>query len=483
MIVYYTVGVASARRSPSNNGDAIMTKRPLSVQFGHAVEAARFDPRPALLLILLLLTGCRPGALLTDPVSAPAGTAPRAVSLGLPATPVTALSLPELHVEAHWDAASIARAASPGWGDLPAISGQPDLPEARFSGAWPTVQDVHAKLAMVTVEEGLVVPVRLVPGGEPTATGDRVRLRSHEEPAIVRLSENGRKGFAAVQGQWSGSLSFLPGHIAVMDFSHPEQPIMEDEIAAESDITALLPWKDRLLVAESRQEHATPLPGSLRVIDLGGAGPAREIGRLPGGTDGIAVDGDLAFALHICARNQVGAVLPKAGEPWPEGYPAFPDAMVEYVPRCLAVVDLAAPTQPALLAEVELAEPAWVRALATRAGYVYLLDDDGLRVVDARDPRRPVLLDHTVRLRVSEPAFVVDDIGGGGAWELAANDDNLVAIFDTTVVAFDVTDPASPRPTAQYQLPADAPVDGLILEGDSIHVPAGDLGLWTFAGP
>jgi len=134
----------------------------------------------------------------------------------------------------------------------------------------------------------------------------------------------------------------------------------------------------------------------------------------------------------------------------------------------LWVFDLRVPARPVAGVALDTGE---VGAIAVARAFAFVLVDDGLVVVDVKDPRRPSV--------VATATFRTAPAGGApwhpGALLVTADGDGVIAAHPAGLFAVDTRDPLQPRPRA---LGADhAPAFGLARAGDVVWATRGPQGI------
>lgn len=372
------------------------------------------------------------------------------------------------------------------------VQGLGTLPSLAVLWRWelgegqPMIADVSEDLAVSGRGARGFGLMRISDGQPPTVVG----VAPAGDMNFAMFGAGGRRFITIGSGGWKGDGSYVPARSEIFDSADPAHPRKVGEIILETDSQFVRPWGDYMLIGESRV-NPTPLGGSLRIFQMVGDDAGKEVGRLEGATRPIAVDGDRAYVVRSCGgRVQPTApplVVPDIMQPPPMmmGYdPAFPD--------CLAVVDLSDPSRPESIGERPMPDTGSPTALATYGGYVYMpMFGEGVLVADARGAGAPVLLD-------ARPAkgmqwqMLLDNFSPGGHLDVVVNGSVLYFGYHTTIVAFDLTTPAAPKPVAAIQLGPEGYIDRLILTNNRLYVSTGDptvassyerFALWVIAAP
>lgn len=215
--------------------------------------------------------------------------------------------------------------------------------------------------------------------------GDALREAYHHGGQVVSLQLRGEYLFAA-----QGSDGLRIYDVAQVDHkgfserlvSAPVSPLGQKLYVDSEDATSVaLPTTmtvdpARAVRAENQEQPVHPIYGYAYVTD-------RAEGLVIVGPLGTLLDGDPRnnFVRRAGAFNEAGA-LTGASSMWIAG-------TVGYVttPKGVVVLDLGEPVRPKLLAQIDgLREP---RAVAVQFRYLFVLDADGLKVVDVTTPSAP----------------------------------------------------------------------------------------------
>ncbi|MEO8084602.1 MAG: hypothetical protein ABI780_12335 [Ardenticatenales bacterium] len=366
----------------------------------------------------------------------------------------------------------------PGLGRLPSLRAMQrwDLGEGRTM-----IDDVSGSLGVFLSSDRSFRLVRFHDDQPPAEVG----AAPANDKNYAQLEAGGRRLITLASNGWMGDGSFVAARSEIFDIEDPDHPIKVGEIALETDQQTVQPWGDYILVGESRM-GPTPLTGSLRVIQLLGPEPGKEVGRLDGETRDVAVDGDRAYLIRSCGGRAQPTEPP---EFFPEEPVQPPPIMMETDPNfpdCLGVVDLSDASRPGLIAEVEMPVNSYPSAIAAHGGYVYMAQPhEGILIADARGSGAPVFVDARTAKDMKDP-MVIDS---GGFLGLAVNGSVLYFGNHTTIAAFDLSAPEAPKPLAAIELGQADLIDTMTLDNGRLYVSTGDMwgggpfGLWVIDAP